>query len=110
MATALGLPGAGDRLDDLSPGGLAAVNQLAVQTVEALAAAPSTRRLDDVARQFLLERLRLQLDRYQSGWAHADLNVIASPVQMVLMIFDLMPTGTAQELVTFAARMRCRKP
>ena len=35
---------------------------------------------------------------YESGWSHAKLNVIASPVQNVRMVFDLMPTESDDEV------------
>ncbi len=105
-ATQLGLAGDHDRIDDLSPAGLSQINDLIVGTIAAISTAESTSRLDDVARSVILERLLFERDRYDSGWAHADLNVIASPVQYVRMIFDLMPTDTPDHLATYAARMR----
>ena len=105
-ATALGIPGHDDRLDDLSPDGLARLNELVESTVAALTAAASEGPPDDLARAIILERLVLDADRYRSGWAHANLNVIESPLQHVRMIFDLMPTDSALEQTTFAARMR----
>ena len=105
MSTYLGLPGGEDRLDDLSPAGLSALDQLDRDTLQALTAAASTGTADDVAREVLAERLQVQRDLYDSGWAHANLNVIDCPVQMVRMVFDLMPTGTDDEAATIAARM-----
>lgn len=105
MSTYLGLSGGEDRLDDLSPAGLAAVDQLNRDTLRALDAASPSVPGDDLAREVLVERLQVQRDLYDSGWAHADLNVIDSPVQTVRMIFDLMPTGTDAEAAAIAARM-----
>ena len=52
-----------------------------------------------VARDVLVERLLLDLDRVRRRRpALADLNVIASPVQNVRMVFDLMPTDTDDEV------------
>ncbi len=104
-ATEIGIPGHDDRLDDLSPAGLAAMNDLVLEFIARATAAVSTGRTDDLARAVLLERLVLQRDRYLTGWAHADLNVIASPVQTVRMTFDLMPTQTPAQLADYAARM-----
>jgi len=105
MATYLGLPGGEDQLDDLSPAGLAAGHDLVMRTLRAVRAAPSTGIDDDIARDVLVERLEVDRDLYDSGWAHADLNVIASPVQDVRMVFDLMPTDSADELENLAQRM-----
>lgn len=105
-ATMLGVPGHDDRLDDLSPDGLARINALVLSTLTELRAAGSTGRRDDIARAVLLERLELDRERYESGWDHAALNVIASPLQLVRMIFDMTPRDTPGQLVVFAARMR----
>lgn len=105
-ATYLGLPGGEDSLDDLSPAGLAAVHDLVVSTIEAVTAAESTGPADTFAAGVILERLRLERDRYETGWAHANLNVIESPVQMVRVVFDLMATDTEPQLSAYAARMR----
>lgn len=105
MATYLGVPGEQDKLDDLSPDGLARGNQLVLTTLSALAAATSTGTDDDIARDVLVERLEVERDLYDSGWAHASLNVIASPLQDVRMVFDLMPTETEQDAAVLASRM-----
>jgi uncharacterized protein (DUF885 family) len=93
------------RLDDLSPDGLAALRDLAARAIADIGAAPSTGDADDVAREVILERLGLELDKYDSGWAHAQLNVIDSPLQHVRMIFDIMPTATEDDWSTVAGRM-----
>src|SRR4051812_6442017 len=105
MATYIGVPGGEDRLDDLSPAGLADANELVLRTLRAVQAAPSTGTDDDIARDVLVERLEVARDLYDSGWAHAALNVIASPVQDVRMVFDLMPTETDDEVEILARRM-----
>ena len=105
-ATLLGLPGAEDRLDDLSPEGLAAADELTTRTINAITEAPVTGSRDELARAVILERLTLDRDRFRTGWSHARLNVIESPLQEVRMVFDLMPTDTPDQLATFAARMR----
>ncbi len=105
MATYIGVPGGEDRLDDLSPAGLAEANELVLRTLRDVQAAPSTGTDDDIARDVLVERLEVARDLYDSGWAHAALNVIASPVQDVRMVFDLMPTETDDEVEILARRM-----
>lgn len=106
LATYIGRPGQDDRLDDLSPDGLQAMHEL---TTGALAAAEGTDPSDTagtIARDVLTERLAVERDKFDSGWAHASLNVIASPVQDVRMIFDLMPTDTDDDWATIARRMQ----
>ncbi len=101
----LGLPAAPGRLDDRSPDGLAQTHRLVTTTLRELATIQSTGPADDVARDVLVERLEVERDVYDSGWAHAALNVIASPVQDVRMIFDLMPTDSDDEAEAIAGRM-----
>ncbi|MGS0686965.1 DUF885 domain-containing protein [Nakamurella sp. GG22] len=105
MSTYLGLPGNDDRLDDLSPEGLAELAQLDRDTLAALESAPSEGPDDDLARDVLVERLQVQLDVFDSGWLHAALNVIDSPIQMVRLVFDLMPTDTDEQVAVLATRM-----
>lgn len=105
MATYVGLPGGEDKLDDLSPAGLAEGHELVMRTLRALQAAPSTGTDDDIARDVLLERLEVARDLYDSGWAHANLNVLASPLQDLRMVFDLMPTDSDGDVEILARRM-----
>jgi uncharacterized protein (DUF885 family) len=104
-ATHLGLPVGQDRLDDLSPAGLSDAFELASSTAGKLAELPSTGLDDDIARDVLAERLAVERDLYLSGWVHADLNVVDSPVQNVRMVFDLMPTETVEDAEVLARRM-----
>ncbi len=105
MATYLGVPGDDTRLDDLSPDGLAESHRLVTSTLDSLAAAESTGAADDMAREVLVERLQTERDLYDSGWSHAVLNVIASPLQNVRLVFDLMPTESDDEVAVLAKRM-----
>lgn len=93
------------RLDDLSPDGLAAIDDLVTSTLTAVRHTSPTGADDEVARDVLVERLEVERDRYRSGWAHADLNVLASPLQNLRQAFDLMRPSTADEWATVAARM-----
>ena len=105
MATFIGFPGESDALDDLSPSGLAELQKLRVSTSEAVRAAVSTGADDEIARDAIAERLSVQSDLYESGWAHADVNVIASPLQNVRMVFDVMPTDSDDDVAVLARRM-----
>ena len=105
-ASYLGLPGDHDRLDDLSPAGLEATAELITRTLTAAGAAELSSRREELARDVLVERLQSQADLLASGWEHAKLAVIASPVQMLIMLFDLMPTATDNDWSTIARRMQ----
>ncbi len=106
VATSVGVPGYDDRLDDLTPDGWAARREWAATLRTGLLAAQPVDAAEGVARTVILERLDVELDLHDSGWAEADLNVIASPVQEMRMVFDLMPTDTDEHRDTLAARMR----
>lgn len=93
------------RLDDLSPDGLAELSDLVARTLDAAEHAPDAGPADRVSRDVISENLRLEKDKYDSGWVHAQLNVIDSPLQNVRMLFDLMPTATAADWQAIAERM-----
>jgi len=105
LATYLGVPGGESRLDELSPAGLDEVHDLQLSTLRALADAEPTNADELIAREVLRERLEVDLDVYDSGWLHANLNVIDSSVQHVRMVFDLMPTESAEDVAVLAERM-----
>ncbi|MTD16529.1 DUF885 family protein [Nakamurella sp. YIM 132087] len=104
-AAYLGIPGGETELDDLSPDGLAERNDVAVRARAGLVAAESTGVSDDVAREVVLERLDARIEEYGSGWATAALNVIASPLQDVRMVFDLVGKDTPEQQEQLAARI-----
>lgn len=92
------------RLDDLSPDGLEQLTDIARRAVRDVAAAPQTGG-DALSAELLTERLGLAVDQFESGWSHADLNVLASPLQNTRMIFDLLPHAAAGEWQALAGRM-----
>jgi uncharacterized protein (DUF885 family) len=51
------------------------------------------------------ERLGLVLENDEAGYDRMDLNVIASPLQSVRDVLDLMPTATQDDWATIAARL-----
>ncbi len=104
-ATFAGLPGHDDRLDDLSPDGLAERNELSVAAVRAAGAATVGTEAEAVASAVLLERLEIGIETYRAGLRHADLNVMESPLQNIRMIFDLMATDTEDDWATISRRM-----
>ena len=105
-AALIGVPGFDHLLDDLSPAGLMAVDDLLATALRTASIVHPTGPSDESARRVLVERLTVERDRYASGWAHANLNVIESPLQLVRMVFDIMPTATDDDWSTYAARLR----
>ena len=104
-ATYLGVPGADDRLDDFSPAGWTAKADLARNTLAELDSVQPVDDVDRVTVSALRERLGLEVEAHEAGIRTSSLNVIASPLQEVRDIFDLMPTDTAEQVATIGRRM-----
>lgn len=104
-ATYLGVPGRDEDLDDLSPAGNAAHSELRRRTLAELASATPADDVDRVTVAAMTERLQLAEDRYAAGLEEMSLNVLASPLQGVRDVFDLMPQDTAEHWRTFAVRL-----
>ena len=104
-ATQLGIAGRDEDLDDFSPAGYAAISDLRRKTLDALALATPVDSIDRVTISAMVERLGVAEETYAAGFDQMSLNVLASPLQSIRDIFDLMPTRTDAHWVTFAARM-----
>ena len=105
-ATYLGIPGRDGEIDDLSPTGHEGRTELARTTLATLADTAPADTVDVVTLEAMRERLGLELEVAATGWDRAELNTIASPLQGVRDVFDLMPTATAQDWAVIATRMR----
>lgn len=106
LATEYGEPGSDHLMDDLSPSGLAAVDAEFRRTLQELDAARVVDEVDEVTVAAMRNRLGLHLEASEAGDPLRDLNNLASPVQFVRNIFDLMPTRTRDDWSTIAARMQ----
>jgi uncharacterized protein (DUF885 family) len=104
-ATYLGIPGHDEDLDDFSPAGLAEQSALRRRTLGQLAAAEPTDDVDRVTLSAMQERLGLAEEMHEAGLDEMSLNVIASPMQEVRDVFDLMPTATDEDWDVIAVRM-----
>ncbi|WP_447647074.1 DUF885 domain-containing protein [Nocardioides zeae] len=58
-----------------------------------------------VARAAFLERVGLQVEHDEAGFARSEVNVIASPIHDLRQVFDLMPTATAEDWEAIDARL-----
>lgn len=105
MATMMGVTGYDDQLPDLSPSGLAAIAEVDDRAIAALAATEPGAGREQVARDAMVERLTVFSERYQSGAYNGELNVIASWVQQIRQIFDLMPTEGDEAQHNLLSRM-----
>ena len=105
MATNAGIPGHEEDLDDFSPAGRAAFSALRQRTLAALAGVEPVDDVDRVTISALRNRLELDEEIHAAGLDEMSLNVIASPLQDLRDVFDLMPQDTEANWATFATRM-----
>jgi uncharacterized protein (DUF885 family) len=104
-ATYLGIAGHEEDLDDFSPAGHSAQYDLRHKTLSALAQATPIDDIDRVTLAAMQERLGLAQETHAAGLDEMSLNVLACPLQGIRNVFDLMPTDTDAQRVSFAARM-----
>ncbi|WP_216381253.1 DUF885 domain-containing protein [Arcanobacterium phocae] len=100
--TSLGLPGADEsKFSDYSPAGLAEIADLQRSTLHALDSLEPVDDVDRVTIAAMRERLGLELENYDAC-EFGEINNIASPLQGITEVFDLMSTETQAdwELVT----------
>ncbi|MHA7277866.1 DUF885 domain-containing protein [Arthrobacter sp. Hz1] len=105
FATELGFPGHETEYRDYSPAGLNALAEATRETLGRLADLEPADDVDRVTLDAMQERLGLELEIHDTGMNLADLNNLASPAQEIRMIFDLMPTDTADQWAHIAGRL-----
>jgi uncharacterized protein (DUF885 family) len=96
-ATDAGVTGYDDQLTDYSPDGIEARASLCRQTLVELAGLSTPDRLEQLAAALLIERLDTELALIDAGEPLCDLNNIASPVQIIREVFDLMAYDTVED-------------
>jgi uncharacterized protein (DUF885 family) len=104
-ATAVGIAGHDDRLDDMSPEGFAAQADLTRRALAEVDAIEPENETERVGQEAMQERFGLELARCDTGEVTSELNVIASALHSVRMVFDLMPTEGEQAAANIAARL-----
>lgn len=104
-ATAIGISGHDHEMTDFSPAGLAERAELARSTLATLEGLTPVDSVDELTLAAMRERLGLAVELYDAGEDHRYLNNIASPVQNLRDIFDVMPTDTVEAWSNIAARL-----
>ncbi|MDO8121362.1 DUF885 domain-containing protein [Isoptericola sp. b490] len=104
-ATAMGLPGYDHLMTDFSPAGHAAVAEAARAVLAELDGAEPVDDVDRVTLSAMRERIGLELELHAADEMLGMLNNIASPVQELRDVFDLMPTDTPEAWANIAARL-----
>jgi uncharacterized protein (DUF885 family) len=105
LATYIGRSEYNDRYGDYSPEGMDRLIGAGRATLDALDAATPVDDVDAVTKEDLSRELRLEIDLHDAQWHLRDLNVIASPVQDIRSVLDLMPTETADDWAVIATRL-----
>ena len=105
LATALGIAGHDHEMTDLSPEGPGKVAELNRNTLRQLDEAADESEADRVAREVMQERIGVSLDTYEAGEYLRALRNIASPLQGVRQVFDLMPKETEEHWSNIASRL-----
>ncbi|BBZ61071.1 DUF885 domain-containing protein [Mycolicibacterium monacense] len=108
-ATELGIAG-GDRnydedITDYSPDAVAARAEAARSALKELRAVVAVDETDAVTADAMRERLGVLIDIHEAGLDIGELNVIASPLQTMRDVFDLMPTDTADDWTVIDRRL-----
>ena len=88
----MGVDGRIGEIGDHSPAGHAAYVAAAKKVVAALSAETPVDEVDEVTKTDIVSELELEIASSDAGYHLRDLNVIASPAQVIREIFDLMPT------------------
>ncbi|MEV6341836.1 DUF885 domain-containing protein [Actinoplanes sp. NPDC051851] len=104
-ATAVGISGYDDKTDDLSPEGFAAQAELIRRTVNELDVTEPEHEAEQVAKEAMMERLGLELARFDAGFTATEVSVITSGLHGLRMVFDVMPTEGEEAVANIAARL-----
>jgi uncharacterized protein (DUF885 family) len=104
-ATEMGILGHDDDITDYSPDGVAARVEAARAALRELDGTTAADVVDHVTIAAMRERLGLQIELHDAGLDVGDLNVIASPLQAMRDVFDLMSTDTDQDWALIGRRM-----
>jgi uncharacterized protein (DUF885 family) len=104
-ATMVGVLGHDHRLTDYSPEGHQARAELRSTALRAIGRAEPGNESERVAQAVFLERIGVEAELDETGLLAADLNVIASPVQNIREVFDLMAIDTAEDWSVIARRL-----
>lgn len=104
-ATEMGLAGYDDQITDYSPDGVRARAELARSTLAEVAALEPADDVDVVTLAALRERLGTQVELHEAGLDVGELNNIASPLQTMRDVFDLMSADNEEDWALISTRL-----
>ena len=101
----MGILGHDDEVTDYSPDAVGARVEAARSTLRELDGTSAADEVDHVTIAAMRERLGLQIELHDARLDVGDLNVIASPLQSMRDVFDLMGTDTDEDWALIGRRM-----
>jgi uncharacterized protein (DUF885 family) len=104
-ATELGITGHDDDITDYSPDATAARAEAAQSALRQLDAVEPEDDVDSVTTAAMRERLGVLIELHDAGLGIGELNVIASPLQTMRDVFDLMATDTEEDWALISRRL-----
>ena len=104
-ATEMGIVGHDDDITDYSPDGVTARVEAARATLRELDGVRAEDDVDTVTIAAMRERLGVQIELHDAGLDVGELNVIASPLQTMRDVFDLMATDTDDDWALIGRRL-----
>ncbi|CAM5790972.1 DUF885 domain-containing protein [Cellulomonas persica] len=104
-ATEMGLAGHDHEMTDLSPAGHDERDAATRATLRELDAIEPADDVDRITLAAMRERLGLEVELHDAGEHLRNLNNIASPVQGLRDVFDIMPTGDVEAWENIASRL-----
>ncbi|MFD3486626.1 DUF885 domain-containing protein [Streptomyces sp. NPDC058665] len=105
LRVTLGRPDPDPGFNDRSPAGADETADAARSLLVRLRAAAPADAVDTVTRADLIDTLEVTAEQHEAGFWQRDLKVVASPVQRMRKVFDLMPTGTDEDWHRVARRL-----
>ncbi|MGE2834388.1 DUF885 domain-containing protein [Mycobacterium sp. SMC-4] len=104
-ATDMGIAGHDEDITDYSPDGVAARADAARDALRQLEKLTAADDVDKVTMAAMQERLGVVIALNDAGLDVGELNVIASPLQSMRNVFDLMPTETEHDWAVISRRL-----
>lgn len=104
-ATELGITGHDEDITDYSPDAVASRADAARSALRELTAVAPVDDVDRVTIAAMRERLGVAVELHDAGLDLGELNVIASPLQSMRDVFDLMPTDTDDDWAVIGRRL-----
>jgi uncharacterized protein (DUF885 family) len=106
LATYIGLDnGTQGKWDDYSPAGYDRLIAASKSVIAELSSVEPVDDVDRVTKEDLLSTLELELEKGKLQFQLRDVNVIASPVQGIREVFDIMPTETEADWANVSSRL-----